>query len=100
MPRLPIIILLNGQLPPRIIVRVRHHEHLQFLLIPLIPLVTHAPPLLPRAAILVQELDLIIQLLGSDIHSGRQKNGVVRGLLRNGLARPGRASSGRRRAEM
>lgn len=98
MPRLPIIVLLDSELPSRIIMRMRHHKHLQFLLIPLVPFISHTPSLLPRAAILIQELDLIIEVFGSNIHSACQ-NGVVRRLVEERLSRPDRASSGCGRAK-
>lgn len=56
--------------------RMRDQEHLQPLLVPLVPLVTHPPPLLPRAAVDVQELDLVVQVLSRDVDLGAE-GGVV-----------------------
>lgn len=56
--------------------RMRDHEHLQFLLVPLVPLVAHPPPLLPRPAVDVQELDLVVQVLGREVDRGAE-GGVV-----------------------
>jgi len=50
-------------------VRVGHHEHLQLLRVPLVPPVRHAPPLLPRAAVNIQKLNLVVQRLGGDVNS-------------------------------
>lgn len=79
--------------------RMRYHKNLQFLFIPLIPLITHAPPLLPRPAVLIHKLDLIIQLLGSNIHIRRQ-NGPVWRLVHERLPRSRGAPPRRRRSQL
>lgn len=76
MPGLLIVILLDGQLPSRVIMRVRNHKDLQLLPVPLITPVRDPPPLLPRAAIIVPELDPIIKLLRRDV-KGRGGEGVI-----------------------
>lgn len=81
MARLPIVVLFDGELPTRIVMRMRHHENLQFLRIPLVPFVIHYPTLFPRPTILIQELDLVVQILGGDVDRGPG----TRDLRRNGL---------------
>ena len=76
-PRLLRIILLHRELPPWIIMRMRRHKHLQLLRIPLIPFITHLPPLLPRPSIHIQELYPIVQLLRRHIHLRLQHHSVV-----------------------
>lgn len=79
MPGLPIIVLLDGELPARIVMRMRHHNDLQFLRIPLVSSIGHLPTLLPSTAVHIPELNLVVQALGRDIHGG---SGVA---TRNGL---------------
>lgn len=50
--------------------RVRDHQNLQLLRIPLMSSVRNHPPLLPRPAVDVQELDLVIQILGGEVDGG------------------------------
>ena len=76
MPRLSLIVLLDSKLPPRIIMRMRNNKDLQLLTIPFTPFISDQPPLLPWAPINIQELDLIIEILGGDINSGGP-NGVI-----------------------
>ena len=65
--------------------RVWHHEHLQLLRVPLVAPVGHAPPLLPRSAVHVQKLNLVIQRLGGDVHGGAGECAAV-GTGREGLS--------------
>ena len=57
--------------------RVRHHEDLQLLLLPLVSFIRHLPPLLPRTSVYVLELDPIVQILRSDIHDGGDGERIV-----------------------
>lgn len=72
---LVIVVLLHGHLPPGVIVRVRHHKHLELLRVPLVPPVLHLPPLLPRPAINIRELDPVVQILGGDVDGGEVGGG-------------------------
>lgn len=92
MPRLSIIVLVHSELPSRIVMRVRHHEHLQLLRVPLVSPVRHTPPLLPRAAVDVQKLNLVVQRLGGDVHGGAGEGAEI-GSGRKGLSYDGFAGA-------
>lgn len=86
--RLPIVVLFNSELPTRVIVRMRHNKNLKLFVVPLVSFVSHLPTLFPGPAILIQELDLIIQVLGCDVHY-RSRDGIAGGgLAVDGLPGP------------
>lgn len=66
--RLLLVVLLDGETPSGVVVGVGRDKHLELLAVPLVALVGDLPPLLPRAAIHVQELDPVVQVLGGDVH--------------------------------
>ena len=68
--------------------RMGYDKNLQFLMIPLILFISNHPPLFPGPAINIQELNLIIQLLGGDIHR-RSRYDVVGGRQFSGHGLPG-----------
>lgn len=100
MPGLPSIVLLDSELPTRIVMRMGHHKDLQLLRVPLVPFIAHLPPLLPSTPIHIQELNLIIQILGRDINPSSSLVAGVnqRRLPVNGI--PGLRNSGRAPLEM
>jgi hypothetical protein len=65
--RLTLVVLLDGADPPRVVVRVRRDEDLELLLVPLVALVGDFPPLLPRAAVDIEELDPVVEVPRSDV---------------------------------
>ena len=85
MPGLPLIVLSHRELPTGIVMRVRHHNHLQLLRVPLVAFVTDSPSLLPRPAVDVGEFNLVVKLLGGDVHSGAGDVVVLAGFSGDGL---------------
>jgi hypothetical protein len=65
--RLSLVVLLDGADPPRVVVRVRRDEDLELLGVPLVALVVDLPPLLPRAAVNVEELNPVVEVPGGDV---------------------------------
>lgn len=91
--RLAFIVLFNSELPTRIVMRVRHHKDFQFLTVPLITSVFNHPTLLPRTAIFIQKLNLVIQTLSSYISSGPGNRTILRIPIK-GLSGSGETSRG------
>lgn len=86
--RLPIVVLFDSELPTRVIVRMRHNKNLKLFVVPLVSFVSHLPALFPGPAILIQELDLIIQVLGCDVHYCSRDGIAGGGLAVDGLPGP------------
>lgn len=59
--------------------RVGNNKDLKLLIIPLIAGVGDLPPLLPRAAVDVQELDPIVEIPGGDVDGGGGEIAAVEG---------------------
>lgn len=68
MARLALVVLLDGADPAGVVVRVRRDEDLELLGVPLVAPVPDVPPLLPRAAVEVAELDPVVEVPRGDIH--------------------------------
>ena len=84
MARLAVVVLLDGADPAGVVVRVRRDEDLELLPVPLVAAVLDLPPLLPRAAVGVEELDPVVEVPRGDVH-GRlapdpRRHGGRRGL--------------------
>jgi hypothetical protein len=84
--RLALVVLLDGADPPGVVVRVRRDEDLELLGIPLVAPVLDLPPLLPRTAVDVAELDPVVKVPRRNIH-GRLTSDPVRHSGRCGLGR-------------
>jgi len=84
--RLALVVLLDGADPSGVVVRVRRDEDLELLGVPLVAPVLDLPPLLPRAAVFVAELDPFVEVPGRDIH-GRLAADPCRDGGRRGLGR-------------
>lgn len=92
--RLAVVVLLDGVDPAGVVVGVGRDEDLELLGVPLVALVGDLPPLLPRAAVHVFELDPVVEFLGRDV-DGRLAAGPGRDGGRGGLRRHGVAAEGR-----
>lgn len=86
MARLALVVLLDGADPAGVVVRVRRDEDLELLSVPLVAPVLDLPPLLPRAAVDVAEVDPVVEVPGRDIH-GRLAPDPGRDGGRRGLGR-------------
>lgn len=94
MARLAVVVLLDGVDPAGVVVGVGRDEDLELLGVPLVAPVGDLPPLLPRAAVHVFELDPVVEFLGSDV-DGRLAAGPGRDGGRGGICRHGVATEGR-----